>query len=144
MIIEAFFKGNAAFINGHVVSHTFKIDETVEFLIDTGASRTTLLDRDAIFMGINYDRIPKHKQQVSGIGGTVETHIITDAFLTLKSGNYRKDFSMPILVLKHPLERMSERERIRIWRLPSILGRDIINQFRLIFDHPKKLSYLEA
>lgn len=144
MIIEAFFKGDAAFVNGHLISRTLKIDETVEFLIDTGASRTTLLDRDVIFLGIPYERVPKHEQQVSGIGGTVETHIITDASLTLKSGNYRKDFCIPILVLKHPLEKMNEREKIRILRLPSILGRDVINEFRLVLDHSKKLSYLEA
>ena len=144
MIFEAFFKGDSIFINAHLISSALKIDETIEFLIDTGASRTTLLDRDAIFLGVNYNKIPKYKQQVSGIGGTVETHSIPDASLIIKSGDYRKNFSMPVLVVRHPFEKMNETERIRILRLPSILGRDILNQFRLIYDNPKKLSYLET
>ena len=144
MIFEAFFKGDSIFINAHLISSALKIDETIEFLIDTGASRTTLLDRDAIFLGVNYSKIPKYKQQVSGIGGTVETHIIPDASLIIKSGNHRKDFSMPVLAVRHLLDEMNETERIRILRLPSILGRDILSQFRLIYDYPKKLSYLEV
>ena len=144
MIIEAFFKGDAIFINGHIVSQTPKIDDTIEFLIDTGASRTTILDRDAIFLGINYVQIPKYTQKVSGIGGTVETHVITNVSLIIKSGNHRKDFSIPILVVRHPLERMNESEKIRVLRLPSILGRDIISRFCLIYDYPKRRVYLEG
>jgi predicted aspartyl protease len=44
---NGFFRNDAAFINVHLVSEERDIDETVEFLVDTGASRTTLLDKDA-------------------------------------------------------------------------------------------------
>ena len=41
-------------------------------------------------------------------------------------------------MLKHPLEEiMNEEERIKILRFPSILGRDVISRFRLIFDRVK-------
>ena len=44
----------------------------------------------------------------------------------------------PVFVLKHPLEEMmNEEERIKILRFPSILGRDVISRFRLIFDRVK-------
>ena len=42
-----------------------------------------------------------------------------------------------VFVLKHPLEEMNEEERIKILRFPSILGRDVISRFRLIFDRVK-------
>jgi len=51
--IRVFFRNDAGYINGHLVSNEQNIDETVEFLMDTGASRTTLLDKDAIYLGIN-------------------------------------------------------------------------------------------
>lgn len=50
---------------------------------------------------------------------------------------------MPIYVTKHPLEQMELTERIKILRFPSILGRDIINQFRLVFDHGSHEVFLE-
>jgi len=57
--IRGFFKGDIGFINARLVSEKVGIDETVEFLIDTGASKTTLLDRDAIRLHIDYNRLTK-------------------------------------------------------------------------------------
>jgi hypothetical protein len=41
---------------------------------------------------------------------------------------------MPVFVLRHPLKEMDVVERRRVLRIPSLLGRDVINRFRLIFD----------
>lgn len=38
-MIKGFFRNGAGFINVHVVSESMNIDETIEFLVDTGASR---------------------------------------------------------------------------------------------------------
>lgn len=50
----------------------------------------------------------------------------------------------PVFVLKHPLEEMNREERIKIFRFPSILGRDVINKFRLIFDEGMDEILLKA
>lgn len=105
----------------------------MEFLIDTGASKTTLLDKDAIFLDLNYDDLKKHSQNVSGIGGSVETFIVDDSTLLLDSVEIR----VPIFVLRHDIENLNKEERIRILRLPSLLGRDVINRFKLIFSRDK-------
>jgi predicted aspartyl protease len=110
------------------------IDETVEFMVDTGASRTTLLDKDAIYLDLDFDKLPKYKENLSGIGGSINTYVIEDASLII--GNTQID--IPVMVGKHPLEKMTHEELIKTLRIPSLLGRDIINRFRLIFDKEKE------
>ena len=128
--INGFFRNDAAFINAHLVSEERDIDETVEFLVDTGASRTTLLDKDAIYFGIEYEKL-RRVQDLSGIGGSVETYVIDDTTLLFRESTPIK---MPVFVIKHPLVTMDKEERTRMLRFPSILGRDVISRFRLIFD----------
>ncbi len=67
---------------------------------------------------------------MSGIGGSVETYVIDDSVILFGEDSIK----IPVFVLKHPLEEMNREERIKILRFPSILGRDVINKFRLIFD----------
>lgn len=129
-MIRGFFRNDTGFINAHLISEEMRIDEMIEFLVDTGASRTTLLDKDAIYLGINYGKLRKSEQDMSGIGGSVETYVVNDSVILFGENSVKT----PVFVLKHSLEEMSREERIKILRFPSILGRDIINKFRLIFD----------
>jgi len=75
-MINGFFRNGAGFVNAHLISEEMNIDETVEFLADTGASRTTLLDKDVICLGIECDKLRRYEQDMSGIGGSVETYVI--------------------------------------------------------------------
>jgi len=132
-MINGFFRNGAGFVNAHIASEEMDIDETIELLVDTGASRTTLHDKDVICLGIEYNKLRRYEQDLSGIGGSVETYVIDNTFILF--GEYA--MGMPVFVIRHPLETMSEEEKTRILRFPSILGRDVINKFRLIFDKEK-------
>ena len=138
-MIRGFFRDNAGFINAYLISRLINLSEAVEFLVDTGASRTTLLDKDAIHLGIEYSKLKRFKESLSGIGGSVETYIIEDAWLFFNG--YK--LSLPVLVVRHPLEEMSWEERIKVLRIPSVLGRDVIAGFRLIFDKARGGLFLE-
>ena len=116
-MIKGFFKNGAGFINAHLISQEVGISEIIEFLVDTGASRTTLLDKDVIYLGIDYGKLRKSEQDMSGIGGSVETYVINDSVLLF--GEY--NIKTPVFVLKHPLEEINKEERIKILRFPSIL-----------------------
>ena len=48
------------------------------------------------------------------------------------------DETVEFMVGRHPLEKMTQEELIRTLRIPSLLGRDVINRFRLIFDKEKE------
>ena len=50
----------AAYVDAVVESETLHIYATVEFLVDTGATKTTISDKDAIRLGIDYETLEKH------------------------------------------------------------------------------------
>lgn len=144
MKIKGFFKDDIGFMNVHLVSEQAGLDETIEFLVDTGSSRTVLLDKDALFLGIDYSKLKRFEQDLGGIGGSVETHVIEDSVLGFGSDEGMAEIELAVFVLKHPLEKIGRDEQIKILRIPSILGRDIITKFRLIFDREKaELSLLK-
>jgi hypothetical protein len=109
MRIYGFFRNDVGYLNALLFSEEMEICETIEFLIDTGASRTTLLDKDAVYLGIEYGKLRKSEQDMSGIGGSVETYVIDDSVLLFGECSIKTS----VFVLKHPLEEMNEEERKR-------------------------------
>ncbi len=90
MKIPCFFKPGpyeAAYVAAILESKTPNIRETIEFLIDTGASRTTILDKDTTRLGLDLSKLEKLSEGMLGIGGTVETYTIRNAKLTFRTQN---------------------------------------------------------
>ena len=105
----------------------------IAFLIDTGADATVLHPTDAyrLLRGdlrtIDFDHALRRVPGL-GVGGAVD-RIVRDATLTLRSEDRRlHPIEMPILVAR-PIP--SEPGDHGNWRLPSLLGRDFLRQFRL-------------
>ena len=138
MLIKGIFIDGCGFIEARLISESLQLDEKVSFLVDTGASRTTLLDKDALRTGIRYDKLTKSKSSLIGIGGTISCFIITDSTLTFRSSKGNVSVKLAISVAKHPLEHMDAHSRTQILRLPSLLGRDVINKYKLTFDFPER------
>jgi hypothetical protein len=131
--IDGFFKKGpfeAAYVVAVFSSGQLGIEDTIEFLIDTGASRTTICDKDAIRLGIDYSKLDKLPEGTLGIGGNVDTYIVENPELSFKTrdGRYNVEKLDKLYVLKH------ERVDNLIKRLPSILGRDILNKYSLVYD----------
>lgn len=120
----------------------------VILLIDTGASVTTLLDGDAGRFGITMDYASKHlklaSHRVVGIGGTAETYVVKGAelrFATEEGVEVSETFDLHIVL--HDPKTLSAEEFELILRLPSILGRDVINGYNLLFNASRGEVYLE-
>ncbi|MFQ5884691.1 MAG: hypothetical protein ACE5IO_06285 [Thermoplasmata archaeon] len=114
-------------------------------MIDSGASATILLDKDVEALGIEVDRLEKHEKDIGGIGGTIKTHSINDAELVFEreDGTLYKE-RLNILVGTHEPLKLDEMTRQKIMMMPSLLGRDVINKFRFVYDAPKRELYLEG
>ena len=113
------------------------LEEEIDFLIDTGAIRTAILDRDAKRLGIDFNNLPKQKYKMTGIGGPVETYSIKDAMLAFSADKDKRHAeTLEVLVLRHA--EVNE----KIERLPSLLGRDIIGKYHLIYSKPTRKIYL--
>lgn len=87
MRIPCFFKlgpFEAAYVVAFLESKPLNLHETVEFLVDTGASRTTICDKDAIRLGIDFARLEKLSEGMLGIGGMVNTYVLNDVELVFR------------------------------------------------------------
>jgi hypothetical protein len=113
-------------------------------MIDTGASATIILDRDVERLGLDWDRLSRADHQLGGIGGSVETRIIPDGTLsfTTTSGNLIRERSK-IYFARHDLRAASRIVRRSIMFMPSLLGRDLIERYRLVYDKSRSQVYLE-
>ena len=119
-------------------SKSLHIYATIEFLVDTGATNTTISDRDATRLGIDYNVLEKLASGMLGIGGTVDTYILKDAKLIFHKADKKthQETLDRICILKHAT--LNE----RILRIPSILGRDILNKHALIYDKRQEKAYI--
>jgi len=129
---------DAPYVRALFICPKLNIREHIEFLIDSGASRTTILDNDAVRLGINLDQLEMSKEGTTGIGGVVDTYFIHQATLIFRTltGIHEESFDR-LFILKHKPRSRKEEERIK--RIPSLLGRDFINRYRLLLDKKKDL-----
>ena len=108
----------------------------VSFLFDTGADCSVLMPTDAINMGVDYNALRKPVDSL-GIGGTAKTSAENAHLVFVDDDeNCIYGYSVPLLIC-HP-----QPEAPEVLRLPSVLGRNIIDQWRVIYD--KSCSELSA
>jgi len=127
---------DAPYVRVLFICPELNLKEYVEFLIDSGASKTTIMDNDTIRLGVDYDRLEKSKEGTTGIGGVVDTYIIPKAALIFKisTGIHEENFDR-VFALKH--KPRNEKEEDRIKRIPSLLGRDFLNKYSLFLNRKK-------
>lgn len=141
MRIPCFFKSGpleAAYVNAIFQSEALRTYVTVEFLVDTGATKTTICDKDAIRFGIDYNALQKLDKSMLGIGGPVDTYVLKEAELAFheKSRKTHVERLENLCFLRH--SELTE----RILRIPSILGRDVLNKYALFYDRRQDNVYI--
>ena len=99
----------------------------VSFMFDTCADHTVLMPKDAAVLGVDHALLPDPEETL-GVGGLAETSQ-EDARIVFADSNVRAVYvyDMPVRILL-PSGNPSE------MRLPSLLGRDIINRWRVVYD----------
>ncbi len=120
----------------------------VNFMFDTGASVTALLDRDAIrIFGSRLHKLKKARKDLVGIGGFADTCIVTDVELELIDAynieiKYRIILEKLYVVTHHRHFRGEEWKRVS--QLPSIIERDILSKAKkIIIDFEKQIPQLQ-
>jgi hypothetical protein len=141
VIIRGRFIGDAPYFAVHLRSSHFQ--GIVWFLADTGASRTTLLDRDVALLGIPAKALEAASLPVVGIGGSVRSFLVRDVELTFVSNGEDVVLRQNIWVVQHDLATLPPQEASRILRLPSLLGRDVMNRFHLSRHYNIRTVHLE-
>lgn len=115
----------------------------VWMLADTGASRTILLDRDVRSLGISGRSLAPSSLPIVGIGGSVRSFSLPAVEITWASDEGDVTERLDLSVAQHDLQRLAPAEWSRILRLPSVLGRDLLNRFRFTCDYRSGVVRLE-
>ena len=125
----------APFVKVLLISQKLHIRKFLDLHIDTGASSTIILDKDAKYLGLDIESLKRAERSIGGIGGLIDTYLIEDATIIFKTEEgVPHEEKLTLLVGIHKLDKLTEEERNLITRLPSLLGRNILRKFRLIYD----------
>ena len=109
---------------------------SVDFIIDTGSSRTTINDKDVSRLQINYNDLKPSAEQYYGVGGTnVKSYELLDCKLLFidDDNNERLEELKCVLVNQHDFK--SENEKKMMMQFQSLLGLDILKKYRIRFSN---------
>ena len=110
--------------------------EVLDFLIDTGADFTTINPSDAYRLWgteyLAYDFLTDPtRTEVRGIGGTA-VFVVRSVFMAFCTEDNRS------ITADHNVH-VASPPATDLWQLSSLLGRDILSQFRCTFDYSQNL-----
>lgn len=141
MIIQGTIKdGSPCFV---VYLHSEHFNEIVWMLADTGANKTTLLDSDLLRLDISEHFMIPLKKPLIGIGGIAQSYKIDNVELGFNSSEGFITIKSSLYAVKHTSKTISNSDKSRMKMFPSLLGRDIINQFTFVYDNQKGIVQLE-
>jgi len=141
---DSHFEPSAPFVRVVLRSKSLGLSYPLGVHVDTGSSVTIVFDKDIELLGVNVGKLRKAERNVGGVGGLVDTYVVDDAELLFRTEDRKiRVEKLRLYVGKHDLVELSEVEKDLIMLVPSLLGRDVINRFRLVCDKRKEEVYLE-
>jgi predicted aspartyl protease len=113
---------NRGFIQALIFTSKFNIASPVDFLVDTGAAKTTISASDAKNLGINSMALRRSIKPVEGLGGDVRARHLGKCQLVFRRYNTEiVEHLEDILVLEDGMKKES----------PSLLGMDVLKNYSI-------------
>ena len=109
------------YIEALVILPQLDMKSAVSFLVDTGADRTVLMPGDAKRIGIDCRQLSRAGEMV-GVGGTCRNYF-TSAYVLFSEESRR--------LFAYRIDIQIAEEKPEIMDIPSLLGRDILSQWRM-------------
>ena len=123
MIIGGFDGRGRPYVECRVVIPRLQVNESIRFLLDTGADNTSLHPLDARRARIPFDQLG-NRTNSRGIGGT-SSYFREPAFLVFDDDSQLRIYEVELRIAE-PNDNNQ--------RLPSLLGRNIINHWYMQYD----------
>jgi hypothetical protein len=123
-------------IPASISSPKLKTPGVIEFIVDTGSSKTTINDKDVLRLSINYDLLNPSKDTYYGVGGTGLTSYVLPDCKLLFTDDHEKPYieELDYVVVNEHIFR-SEDEKKQMMVFNSILGLDILKHFTISFSN---------
>ena len=103
------------------------ISDEIDFLMDTGAYKTTILPGDGQMIGLPYNRL-RGNISIHGIGGS-SRHFWERVILDFNDNGATITRLIDIGIMPYGYAPQT-------FGLPSLLGRDVLNGWRILYDQP--------
>jgi hypothetical protein len=134
VIIKGYFhKDKSPFVDVLLEIPNLNLRRKIPFLVDTGSPATILSERDVRKLHLNYDKLEPANGNVIGLGGFAKTYILKNVKLHF----FTKTESASILLDELFVYRNIDKDRDIINQIPSIMGRDVLKEFTLIYNEKK-------
>jgi hypothetical protein len=113
------------YVNGRLLLPRLNLSSNLSFLVDTGADVSTLMPTDGLKMNINYQTLGD-SMLVDGIGGNARC-FQEEAVLAFDEPNRNliRFYAITLMILE---------AQQALTTLPSIVGRDILDRWRMNYD----------
>ena len=110
------------YIEGRLLIPKLSIRSNVSWCVDTGADNTVLLPTDGDRMRIDYSLLTEEEEPSVGLGGATYSYVESAIVMFNEPGKAIHAYQIDLLIVEPDPDLMI---------LPSILGRDILNQWRM-------------
>lgn len=114
------------YIEGRLVIPRLNARADFSFVVDTGADNTFLMPGDGRTMGLDYSQLATPAGPSLGAGGPI-TSFAEQAWVAFSDGSNLYGYSVRIAILEY---------RTDMLQVPTLLGRDILHRWRMVYDHP--------
>jgi len=115
------------YIEGRLFIPRLNITTDISFLVDTGADHTLLNPLDGIRMGMDYSQLIGDNEMV-GIGGLCHNYVESTIVVFSEPKKFLYVYNID-LEITPPNPEISD--------IPSLLGRDILDQWRMTYNPSK-------
>ena len=115
----------------------------VWLLVDTGAARTTLFNRAVEALGLSRGALEPAHAPMLGIGGPINAFLLWHVELVFDSSEGGYPLHRDLCVVLHRVAHLPLPLASRVLDLPSILGRDVIDGFRFVYERATGTVLLE-
>jgi hypothetical protein len=129
----AFDQGQMPAITGILQIPSLRAWGIIRFLIDTGASNILLQPHDGRNIKVPYGNI-SFTAGPQGIGASQAGAYSASAEVTFTDGQYRYSYDVLVDILDPNTAKSLN---------PTLLGRSILHQWRIVYDHPNQILDIE-
>lgn len=118
---------SAPYIKGVLSLPSLDFSATLDFHIDTGAIRTTIAPTDGARNRLDYSRLQGPTEELYGFAGRDDV-FLEEARLIFFGDDRVYFYGLVVAVMKMPSGVDDD-----AWNLPSVLGRDVLNNWQMLY-----------